>query len=123
MKIHGLSPQKGEKLLPITSDMAEMLELDFTESDAEAIHCLPANRDCPPVMLVRFFSVTLEKLSWNCGGSLRALAEHGTITQLYFADNLTNYKREMYWAARQTGKEKLYKYVRAKYCKVLAKKA
>lgn len=123
LEIHGLPQHKGEKLLPIISDLAQKLELNFTESDIEAIHRLPANRDRPPVLLVRFASPTLKELWWNCRGSLRALAEQDMIPQLYFSENLTNYNRDLYWAARQKGKEKLYKYVWAKHGKIFAKKA
>ncbi|KAH9371500.1 hypothetical protein HPB48_021497 [Haemaphysalis longicornis] len=75
--------------------MAQKLELDFTESDIKAIHCLLTNRDRPPVLLVRFATVKLKEMWWKCRGSLRAVAEQGRIPQLYFADKLTNYNREL----------------------------
>ncbi|KAH9377537.1 hypothetical protein HPB48_013048 [Haemaphysalis longicornis] len=62
LEIHGLPQQKGEKLLPIISDMAQKLELNCVESDIEVIHRLPANRDRPPVLLVRFASVSLKEM-------------------------------------------------------------
>ncbi|KAH9364797.1 hypothetical protein HPB48_012730 [Haemaphysalis longicornis] len=61
LEIHGLPQRKGEQHFPILSDMAQKLE-----SDMEAIHRLPANRDRPPVLLVRFASMALKEMWWNC---------------------------------------------------------
>lgn len=122
MEIHGLPYKPTENVRALVDNLASSLNIKgFQPSDIITVHRLPPKRDsniAPPV-IVRFNSVT-DKETWMASrGKLRSLPGFPI---LYFNENLTRIKKELFWKARSRGKEKRYQFVWVKNAKVFAKK-
>lgn len=123
MEIHGLPFSPAENLVVALKDLAGKIGLsDFQPSDIAAVHRLPSKPDSTPPVLVRFVSVRAKE-AWMSTRvklhSLPVLPSHG---RMYFNDNLTLANKDLFWRARSRGREKGYRFVWLKNCKVLARK-
>lgn len=135
LEIHGLPHSPNENLRSVVGELAGKLGLvDFQTSDLQTIHRLPSRRDTPPaaprisndlppVILIRFASVTLRDQWLMARGKLRTLAANGSLPKLFFNENLSRKNRELFWMVRERARAKQYKYTWVKNGKLFAKKA
>lgn len=108
LEIHGLPHSPNKDLRSVVGELAGKLGLvDFQTSDLQTIHRLPSQRDAPPaaprtsndlppVILIRFTSVTLRDQWLMARGKLRTLAAAGSLPKLFFNENLSRKNRELF---------------------------
>ncbi|CAN7939637.1 unnamed protein product, partial [Ixodes hexagonus] len=107
LEVHGLPVSPGEDLLSFIESLAEKLNIShFQKADILAIHRLPAKREKAPPILIRFASVSMKESWMEARGELRSLSQVGSFPKLYLNDNLTRANKELFWQARQRGKER-----------------
>ncbi|CAN7945639.1 unnamed protein product [Ixodes pacificus] len=128
MEIQGMPSTPKENLNMVLCDLASNIGLSqFTPSDVLSVHRLPPKKaDKPttaPLILVRFASVALKEQWMRCRGRLRELSNVGSQPKLFFNDNLTRSNRELFWMARNKGKESHYKYIWVKHAHIYARKS
>lgn len=123
LEIHGLPHSPNEDLVSVVGELAGKLGIgDFQPKDMSAVHRLPSRRDGPPVVLVRFASVSLRDQWLATRGKLRTLAANSVLPKLYLNENLTRRNRELFWMVRERAKGKQYKFTWVKNGKLFAKK-
>lgn len=124
MEIHGLPYCPGEDLSKITEDLAQKLSISsFKSCDIAAIHRLPQKRDSLSPVLIQFVSVTSKEAWMAARGRLQRLSQSENQTRLFFNDNLTQRNKELFWLARNKGKDLGYKFVWLKNSKIYARKS
>ncbi|KAG0415198.1 hypothetical protein HPB47_007646 [Ixodes persulcatus] len=124
LEVHGLAVSPGEDLMSFATNLAERLKIShFDKAHILAIHRLPVKREKTPPILIRFTSVSMKESWMGARGALRSLTQDGSFPKLYLNDNLTRANKELFWQARQRGKERGYKFVWVSRAKIYAKKA
>lgn len=118
-----MPPKPGEQLLPVIENLAQQLNIDFFESEVEAVLCLSSKRNGISPVLVRFTSVATKEKRMQCWHDLQELAEKKLVPDIFFNDNLTAFNRKLFGVARKKGKEKSFKLVWQKNGKIFAKKS
>lgn len=111
LEIHGLPQKPREVLSSLIGDSAQKLELPFDDSDVEAIPRMPAKRERAPIILVKFVNRMFKEKWMSSRAKVRSLVESKDIPPMFFCDNLTGFNKQLFWAARQTGKEMEYKFM------------
>lgn len=123
LEISGLPVLPGENLAVRVCDLADRIGLSgFQAIDIQAVHRLPSRKDKTPVVLIRFRSVSIKDRWMSARSNVRSLAEAESGSRIYFNENLTRANRELFWLARNQGKEKKYKFVWVKNGKIFARK-
>lgn len=123
LEIHGMPPTAGEDLNGRVHDLAAKLGLPLPQpGEVLAVHRLPARPGSIPVVLIRFSSIYLRDTWLNARARLRALREGGSLSRIFFNENLTRVNKELFWKARARGREKSYRFVWVKHGKIYAKK-
>lgn len=124
LEVHGQKVSPGENLMSFATSLAAQLQIPrFGNADILAIHRLPARPDKTPPILIRFASVSMKEAWMEARGALRSRIQAGSLPKLYLNDNLTRANKELFWQARQRGKERGYKFVWVSRAKIYAKKA
>ncbi|KAM7293529.1 uncharacterized protein ISCGN_026659 [Ixodes scapularis] len=123
LEVHGLPVSPKEDLLSFIESLAEKLNIShFHKTDILAIHRLPAKREKAPPILIRFASVRMKESWMEARGKLPSLSQVGPFPKLYLNENLTRANKELFWQARQRGKERGYKFVWVTRAKIYARK-
>lgn len=123
LEIHGHPVSSNENLAVFLSDMAARLNIsEFQPSEVLAIHRLPANRGAIPPIIVRFTSVRSKERWMDARKQLRLLPRSESGGRLFFNDNLTRSNKELFWKARNKGRERHYSFVWVRNGRIFAKK-
>lgn len=127
LEIQGLPSTPKENLSEVLCDLASKIGIPhFKPSDVVSARRLPSKKaekpDNAPLILVSFASVALKEQWMGCRGRLRSLHRVGTLPNVFLNENLTRANRELFWMARNRGKEKEYKFIWTKNAQIYAKK-
>lgn len=124
LEVHGLPVSPHEDLMSFAETLSKKLKIsNFQKSDILALHRLPAKYAKNPPILIKFASVHMKESWMAARGTLRSLGQDSSLPRLYLNDNLTHANKELFWRARQKGKEQGYKFVWVTRAKIYAKKA
>lgn len=124
LEVHGLPVSPDEDLMSFAETLSKELNIsNFQKSDILALHRLPTKYAKNPPILIRFASVHMKESWMAARGTLRSLGQDSSLPRLYLNDNLTHANKELFWRARQKGKEQGYKFVWVTRAKIYAKKA
>ncbi|CAN7978465.1 unnamed protein product [Ixodes persulcatus] len=124
MEVCGLPVVENEDLTGRLSEIAAKLDLQgFRHSDIESIHRLPAKQNTIPKILVKFNDVAIRERWFAARKKLRALSENDALPKMFFNENLTQAKRELFWLAKGKAREVNFKFVWTKDGRILVKKS
>ncbi|CAN7947330.1 unnamed protein product [Ixodes pacificus] len=127
LEIKVLPSTTKENLGETLCDLASNIGIShFKPSDVVSAPHLPSKKagkpDNAPLILMSFASVALKEQWMGCRGRLRILHRAGTLPNVFLNENLTRANRELFWMARNRGKEKEYKFIWTKNAQIYAKK-
>lgn len=123
MEVCGLPVVENEDLTARFSDIAAKLDLKgFRNADIESIQRLPAKQDAVPKILVKFSHVTVRDQWFAARSRLRTLSENSSLPRIFFNENLTQPKRQLFWLAKEKARQVNFKFVWTKEGRILVKK-
>lgn len=123
LEIHGVPCTRGENLKETLVDLAQKVEIaSFDPAEVVACHRLRSRHDGTAPILVQFTSVSSKEHWMSARKKLATLSRSEHQQRLYFNDNLTRANKDLFWQARNKGKEKQYKFVWVKNAIIFAKK-
>lgn len=123
MEIHGIPCTNGEDLKVTLADLAVKLGIgSHNTAEVVACHRLRSRREGAATILVQFTSVSVKEQWMNARKKLATLPRSGNQQRIYFNENLTRANKDLFWQARNRGREKFYKFVWVKNSVIFAKK-
>lgn len=123
MEIHGIPCANGEDLSVTMADLAVKLGLaTHTPDRVVACHRLSSRHEGAAPILVQFTSVSVKEHWMNARKKLATLSRSENQQRIYFNENLTRTNKDLFWQARNKGREKSYKFVWVKNSAIFAKK-
>ena len=132
LEIRGIGEVAGEDIVAVFSKIVGQLEVELSPSDVDAVHRVArAARDkaVPRSIIVRFSSrrkrdqVLAAAAQKRRSGGGSALRIDGISEACYINDHLTPANKKLFANAKIVAKDKGYKYVWSKDCKIFIRKS
>ena len=115
LEIAGIPFTEGENTNAIVTEVAELLDVKITDKDISTSHRLRSRNDNrPPPIIARFISRDVRnelysKRKLTQGINLDQLSVKG-ISELYINENLTPFRKRLFWKAKQDAIKANYKF-------------
>ena len=115
LEIAGIPFTEGENTNAIVTEVAELLDVKITDKDISTSHRLRSRNDYrPPLIIARFISRDVRnelysKRKLTQGINLDQLSVK-RISELYINENLTPFRKRLFWKAKQDAIKADYKF-------------
>lgn len=125
-EISELQVVDGERLEDTVVKVAEKLGVAIKEEEIDAVHRLPGRKGKIAPVIVQLMSRKKRDLIVNKRNSVNILnadlIANGNNQKIFINENLTPYFKNLLWQTKSVARDKSYKYVWFKNCKVLVRK-
>ena len=122
---------KDENVTDIVLDRAKKLNFDANFSDISIAHRLPPKRHkqsdgstLPPTIIMQFTSKRIGNAIYSRRKEAKNIKGFPVpeMTKLYINENLTHYRKNLFWSTKRAAKANIHKYFRTANSKFLVKK-
>ena len=123
--------QKEENVTNIVLDIAKKLNVDASSSDISIAHHLPPKRhnqrdgsSLPPTIIAQFTNKRIRNAIYSRRKEAKNIKDCPVpeMTKLFVNENLTHYRKKLFWSTKRAAKANNYKFFWTANGKILVKK-
>ena len=131
LEFEGIPEQKEENVTKIVLDIAKKLNVDASCSDISIAHRLPPKRhnqrdgsSSPPTIIAQFTNKRIRNAIYSRRKEAKNIKDFPVpeMTKLFVNENLTHYRKKLFWSTKRAAKASNYKFFWTANGKILVKK-